>query len=113
VAPKWPLQGVDEEKVDELAKSGVSVLPEILDGLERQQATYALTIWHSFGAFCEDRMGLAATKVLGVALEHSLKRIEELEAMAQRLDLEPDVESAEEIRKDLAEAWALVEERGA
>jgi hypothetical protein len=113
VAPEWPLEGVDEEKVDELAKSGVSVLPEILDGLERQQATYALTIWHGFGAFCEDRMGLAATKVLGVALEHSLKRIEELEAMAQRLDLEPDAESAEEIRKDLAEAWALVEERGA
>jgi hypothetical protein len=40
-------------------------------------------------------------------------RIEELEAMAQRLDLEPDAESVVEIRKDLAEAWALVEERGA
>jgi hypothetical protein len=113
VAPEWPLDGVDEKKVDELAESGASVLPEILDGLERQQATHALTIWRGFGVFCEERMGLAATKILGVALEPSLRRVEELEAMSERLDLEPDEESVEEIRDELAEAWRLVEERGA
>jgi hypothetical protein len=111
-APEWPLDGVDEEKVDELAESGASVLPEILEGLERQQATHALTIWRGFRAFCEDRMGLEATKILGVTLEPSLERVEELEAMSERLELEPDEESVEEIRDELAEAWRLVEGRG-
>jgi excisionase family DNA binding protein len=81
--------------------------------LERQQAAHALTIWRGFGAFCQDRLGLGATKILGVALEHSLERIEELEEMADRLGLEPDEESAQEIGEDLAEAWRMVEERGA
>ena len=111
-APEWPLDGVDEQKVDELAESGASVLPEILDGLERQQATRALTIWRGFGAFCEERMGLEATEILGVALEPSLRRVEELEAMSERLELEPDEESVEEIHDELAEAWRLVEGRG-
>jgi hypothetical protein len=111
VAPE-SLSGVDEPRVDELAESGASVLPEILDGLERQQATHALTIWRGFGAFCEERMGLAATEILGVALEPSLRRVEELEAMSERLDLEPGEESVEEIRDELAEVWRLVEERG-
>ena len=66
-----------------------------------------------FGGFCEECMGLEAAKILGVVLEPSLGRIGELEAMAMRLDLEPDEESVEEIRQSLAEAWRVVEERGA
>lgn len=112
-APEWPLDGVDEERVDELAARGASVLPEILDGLECQQAAEALTAWRGFEAFCEERLGLAATKILAVALEAGVERIEELEATAERLELEPDAETVEEIREGLAEAWRVVEHGGA
>jgi hypothetical protein len=46
-------------------------------------------------------------------VEEAVSRVEGLKDRAERLGLEPDAESVEEIRKDLAEAWALVEERGA
>jgi hypothetical protein len=46
-------------------------------------------------------------------VEEAVSRVEGLKDRAERLGLEPDAECVEEIRKDLAEAWALVEERGA
>lgn len=112
-APEWPHEGIDEEKVDDLAEDGASVLPEILDGLERNEATAALTFWRGYEAFCEERMGLDAAKILRVVLEPGAGRVEELEQMAERLDLEPDAETVEEIRQGLAEAWRIVEERAA
>ena len=72
-------------------------MPEILDGLERREAAEALNLWHGFGAFCGDVLG----------------RIEDLEATAERLDLEPDAEKVEENRIGLSEVWASVEGRAA
>jgi hypothetical protein len=46
-------------------------------------------------------------------VEEAVSRVEGLMDRAERLGLEPDEGSVEEIRKDLAEAWALVEERDA
>ena len=111
-APEWPLGGIDEAEVDRLAGLGASIMPEILNGLERREATNALTMWRGFAAFCEDFLGLDALKVLTVVLEPGVARIEDLEATAERLDLEPDAEQVEEIREGLAEAWRWAEVRG-
>jgi hypothetical protein len=111
-APEWPLESIDEERVGELSDLAGSVLPEILDGLERKEATDALTYWRGFEAFCDERMGLDAAKVLRVVLEPGAGRIQELEDLAKRLGLEPDAETVEEMREGLAEAWRMVEARG-
>ena len=110
-APEWPLEGIDEARVDELAGLGASIMPEILDGLERREATEALTLWRGYGAFCEDVLGLDAGKVLAVVLEPAVGRIENLEATAERLDLGPDPAREEEAREGLTEAWDSVEGR--
>jgi hypothetical protein len=47
-----------------------------------------------------------------VVLEAGVERIEELEHLAQHLDLEPDAETVEEIREGLAESWRVVERAG-
>ncbi len=111
-APELPHEGIDEARVDELAGLGASIMPEILDGLERREAEHALTLWRGFGAFCEDALGLEPRKVLTVVMEPGVARVEDLEAMAERLELEPDAEAFEEVRIGLAEAWETVEGRG-
>lgn len=111
-APEWPLEGVDEESIYSRVKVATSILPETLDKLERDQATHALTLWRGFEAFCEQSIGVEAATVLKVVLEPGVKRIQDLEDLAERLDLEPDAETVEEIREDLAEGWCLVERAG-
>jgi len=111
-APELPLERIDEAEVDRLAALGSSILPEILDGLERREAESALTLWRGFGAFCDGKMGLDALKVLRVVLDAGAERVEDLEATAERLELEPDVEEVEDIRGRLAKAWGIVEGRG-
>jgi len=111
-APELPHEGIDEARVNELAGLRASIMPEILDGLERRETEHALTLWRGFGAFCEDVLGLEASKVLTVVMEPGVVRIDDLEATAERLELEPDAETVEEIRQGLAEAWRSVEGRG-
>jgi hypothetical protein len=43
----------------------------------------------------------------------AVARVEGLKGLARRLGLEPDPEAVEEIRRHLADAWHVVEERGA
>jgi len=112
-APELTLEGIDEAEVDRLAELGSSIMPEILDGLERKEAGHTLTLWRGFGAFCDETLGLDASKVLRVVLEAGAERVEELEAKVERLGLEPDAETVEEIREGLTEAWRIVEARGA
>ena len=107
------LEGIDEAEVDRLAELGSSIMPEILDGLERKEAGHTLTLWRGFGAFCDETLSLDASKVLRVVLEAGAERVEELEAKVERLGLEPDAETVEEIREGLTEAWRIVEARGA
>jgi hypothetical protein len=110
-APEWPLE-VDEEGVKAPIAQAVSILPEILDRLERDQAGEALILWRGFGTFCQEHLGLDAEKVLRVVLEPAVGRVEELEALAERLEIEPDLERVQEIRDDLAEAWSIVDRAG-
>jgi hypothetical protein len=110
-APEWPPE-VDEEGIKAGVDMWMSILPETLEKLERNQATHALTLWRGFQAFCEESAGVEATAVLKVVLEAGVERIEELEALAERLGLEPDAEAVEEIAAELAEAWRTVEMAG-
>jgi hypothetical protein len=103
---------VDEEGIKAGVDMWMSILPETLEKLERNQATHALTLWRGFQVFCEESAGVEATAVLKVVLEAGVERIEELEALAERLGLEPDAEAVEEIAAELAEAWRTVEMAG-
>ena len=67
-------------------------LPELLDRLERELATSALSLWEGFVAFCEDSVGVPAGSVVAVVLE-------------------PEAETVEEIRVGLAASWRVVEKR--
>jgi hypothetical protein len=110
-APEWPLE-VDEEGVKSLVDPGASILPEIFDRLEWELATNALTLWAGFERFCGERMGLEAEAILKVVLEEGVERVGDLKALAERLSIEPQTETVEEIAEGLAEAWGLVERAG-
>jgi hypothetical protein len=110
-APEWPPE-VDEEGIKAGVDMWMSILPETLEKLERNQATHALTLWRGFEAFCEESVGVEAIAILKVVLESGVERIEELEDLAERLELEPDAETVEEIRRSLAEGWRVVEMAG-
>ena len=87
-------------------------LPELMDRLERDLAGRAHSLWTGFAAFCDECIGVAAEKVIAVVLEPAVGRIEDLKSLAERLELEPDAETVEEVREGLQESWCVVEERG-
>jgi hypothetical protein len=90
----------------------LSILPETLERLERDQAAHALTLWRGFEAFCERSIGLEASAVLKVVLEAGVERVEELENLGEQLGIEPEPETVEEIATGLAEGWRVVERAG-
>jgi hypothetical protein len=122
--PAWPGDNLDPDEderdaamyrdVDELEltveKYG-EFLPELMDKLERDLAARALSLWEGFSAFCEERVGVAAEKVVAVVLEPVVDRIENLKCVAERLELKPNAETVEQIRGGLAVTWRVVEER--
>jgi hypothetical protein len=128
--PQWPDDGPngelmepDEDEEDpaierdmddlnaKVEKCG-EFLPELLDRLERDLATDALSLWEGFAAFCEEYVGVPAESVVAVVLEPVADRIENLKDRAERLELEPVPETVEEIREGLAKSWRVVEKRG-
>ncbi len=102
----------DMEELEATVEKNTTFLPDVLDKLERNLATNALTLWEGFAAFCEESVGVPAEKVVAVVLEPVVDRIEDLKDRAERLELEPDAEMVEEMREGLAESWRTVEERG-
>jgi len=50
--------------------------------------------------------------VVAVVLETVVDRIENLKSLAERLELEADTETVEQIREGLRETWRVVEKRG-
>ncbi len=102
----------DMDELEETVKKYGDFLPELLDKLERELATSALSLWEGFAAFCDESAGVPAEKVVAVVLESVADRIEDLKDRAERLELEPDAETVEEIRKGLGESWRVVEKRG-
>jgi hypothetical protein len=128
--PQWPDDGANgeimepdedeqdptiERDMDELeatVEEYAEFLPELLDRLERELATDALSLWEGFCAFCEESVGVPAESVVAVVLEPVADRIEDLKDRAERLELEPEAKTVEEIREGLAESWCVVEKRG-
>ena len=109
------LIGRDMEELDWKVDKYGELLPEIMDRMERELAQEALDLWAGFEAFCAEGMGVGAKKIMAATLldgPGSVGPIEELEAVAERLGLEPDAGSFEETRATLLEAWQVVEERG-
>jgi len=92
------------------------LLPEIMERIERELTQEALDLWAGFEAFCTEGMGDGAKKIVAATLQDgsvAIPNIEELEALAERLDLEPDSDTVEETRDSLLEAWRVVEGSGA
>jgi hypothetical protein len=128
--PQWPDDGLDGElmepdederdpaierdleELDTTVEKYGEFVPELLDRLERELATNALSLWEGFAAFCEDCVGVPAENVVAVVLEPVADRIEDLKDRAERLELEAISETVEEIREGLAESWRVVEKRG-
>jgi hypothetical protein len=102
----------DMEQLDATVEEYGALLPELLDSLERELATNALSLWEGFAAFCDESVGVPAEDVIAVVLEPVVDRIEDLKDRAERLELEPEAETVEEIREGLAESWRVVEKRG-
>jgi hypothetical protein len=107
-----PATEADMDGLEATVDEYLGFLPEVLDNLERTLALDALSLWKGFCAFCEECVGVEAQKVAAVVLEPVAGRIEDLEARAERLGLEADPETVQEIREGLAESWRVVEERG-
>ena len=80
--------------------------------MERELATNAYSLWEVFSAFCRDVVGVDAEKVAAVILQPVGDRVRGLQARAERLELEPDVGTVEQIRERLEESWRVRMERG-
>ncbi len=97
-----------ERELDELEatiEEHGEFVPEMLERLERELATDAFSLWEGFCAFCEE-------SVVAVVLEPVAAQIEDLKDRAERLELEAEAETVEEIREGLAESWRVVVKRG-
>ena len=83
-----PAMERDMDELDTMVEKYGRFLPELLDRLERELATSALSLWEGFVAFCEDSMGVPAESVVAVVLEPVADRIVDLKSRAERLGLE-------------------------
>jgi hypothetical protein len=123
--PAWPDIDLDPDEVErdpamerDMAELGVEVetygklLPDLMDRLEHDLAGRAFSLWTGFATFCDECVGVSAEKVIAVVIEPAVGRIEGLKTLAERLELEADDESVEQIRDGLRESWRMVEERG-
>lgn len=107
-----PAMDRDTDELETTVEKYGAFLPEVLDKLECACVSQAFSIWTGYAAFCQESMGVPAEKIAGVILEPVMDRIEAIKLRAERLDLEADAETVEEIREKLGESWRMVEERG-
>jgi hypothetical protein len=107
-----PAMERDMEELGETVEKYGEFLPELLEKLERDLATDALSLWEGFCSFCDECVGVPAEKVIAVVLEPVVDRIEDLKSLAERLELEPNAKTVEQIREGLAQSWRVVEQRG-
>ena len=107
-----PAMERDADELEGVAEQYNKFFPEVLDELERRCVGEAFSIWTGYSAFCREYMGVAPEKVATVVLEPAMGRIKDAELRAERLGVEADAQTVEEMREKLAEAWRIVEERG-
>jgi hypothetical protein len=122
--PMWPEEGDPEEGDEDAAvledtehiESKVDLdakfIPDLMERLEREVATEALSVWEGFSAFCREDMNLSPENVLKVVVGPGLEHVEDMKVRTERLGLEPDEEIATAMREGLAESWGVIIERG-
>ena len=102
----------DTDELEGAVEEYGGFLPEVLDRLEKPCVSQALSIWTGYAAFCDESMGVDAEKIAAVVLEPVMGRIRDMRLRAERLGVEADAPTVEEMRKNLAESWHMVEARG-
>jgi hypothetical protein len=109
-----PAMGRDMGQIEAKVEKYGELLPELMDRLERELATEAYSLWSGFEDFCAESVGVEAKKMLQVVLapNPALERVAGLEALAERLELEPDPDIAHALREGLAEKWEFVAKKG-
>jgi len=73
--------------------------------MEGELVREALTAWLGFARFCAQEMGLKAEKLLEALARPFAERVQDLEELSARHEVEPDVEGAEEYLVMMTEAW--------
>jgi hypothetical protein len=97
-----------EARVDESA----SLIPRLMNRLERELATEALAVWEAFSGFCEEEMELPAEKLLQATFSPMLEEVRWFGELAQKLELEADQANVEEYRETMSAHWERLLERG-
>jgi hypothetical protein len=95
----------DLEKISERAEGAFGFIVDALERLEREFTEEALTQWVAFRGFCEEELGLEATKLLGAIMPPAVEYVQRLEERASSLEIEPDKEGVEEYRAITDGAW--------
>ena len=76
-----------------------------LEEMERELVGEALTAWSGFARFCEQKIGLEAEKLLEALAKPFTERVQELEELSARQEVEVDADGAEEYLALMTEAW--------
>lgn len=96
-------------KVDDVG----SRISDMLDRLELEMAREGLSVWSAFVAFCEQEMGLEATKLLSALALPIAQKARALEELAARLEVGPDPADVGEYREIMDKAWRRALEKAA
>ena len=104
-----------EEDLDEI-EAGVNVsaslIPGLLERLERQLATEALAVWEAFSGFCAEEMELSAEKLLQATFTPALEDVSWFKEVCERFELEVEPSAVEEYRHAMSAHWQHLLERG-
>jgi enamine deaminase RidA (YjgF/YER057c/UK114 family) len=108
-----PAMEREAEELEVVAEQYDKFFPDVLEELERRCVKEAFGIWTGYATFCEKSAGVGAEDLAVVVLAPALDQIGDMRARAERLGVEPDAQLVEQVREALAEAWRIVEARGA
>ena len=100
------------KRVEAGVEQSASLIPGLLERLERELATHALGVWEGFSSFCEEEMDLPPKKILAALFPPALEDVVWLEELCERLEIEAEEAAVEECREALAEHWQRHLERG-
>ena len=108
-----PAMELDADELEAVAEEYNKFFPEVLGELERRCVGQAFSIWTGYAAFCKEVAGVGAEELAAVVLAPVVGSIEDMKARAEQLGVEVDDGLVEQVREGLAEAWDIVEARGA
>ncbi len=110
----------DEAKADENADPATETATEEWSGkveeiddrlggalanLERELAGQGFAAWSAFSGFCAEELGVDAHTLMAVFNDQGAARGRELEELAARLELEPDLDMVVEYQDLMEEGW--------